>query len=521
MEATLDEKDGKMGNEKDGTEGEPLPSPLPSIGDETEGDVTIKDSEEGDKTILSSSPEKKSHSTAASLAKLAEEARISNARNDAPTRVVPAPAAGVKEARLYDNGKVGVLGGGVKLGGGPPKPSTNRPVRPTHSHSQSQAQYQPQSQQASGRTPLGRSSVVNHHYQPQPHQYLQSNPHHQNLGSQSAPSHNVPLPQVATYQQHQQQNNHHQYQRQQILQEQQQREVALHNHLYALSLEHQQRNENRSENFPTLPAPHNFHPSQSGSYQGQALASNQVGSHPMSASSSYSSNLSSASSDCSSSVSGNEYGSEYSLTDSRRSKSRGRRSRGRGAGRAARRQAAAMRALEENEAQCLDLDLDEFDFDDEEEQENEVNGRKATSIGKQVFSTPSDWIHSKGPSSFIQESPASSGGGTLSSYSGSLNSTPSSCLSQTVPLPFSSPNDFDRLSQSSDVFSSNNQTSVQLQYLGGSMNQQYESHQKQLIYQPSNFYSNGAAVGGSSLGLEGLDEAWDGATPRQIHVATF
>lgn len=242
----------------------------------------------------------------------------------------------------------------------------------------------------------------------------------------------------------------------------------------------------------------------------------------MTTSSSYSSNLSSsASSDCSSSVSGNEYGSEYSMNGTRRLRTRGRRSRGRGAGRAARRQAAAMRALEESEAKCLDLDLGEFDFDDDEEEDEEDkenNPQLWNGMDSKAFYSNSSLIHS---------SPASSAGELLSS----LNSTPSSCYSQTIPLPFSSPNDFDRLNQATGAFvSSTSMTSQSSNKLQGLIHSDFASNQG--FYNPqSNFkpQSNRNTYlnlhGGMSLGLDlGLEEAWDGTsemTPRAGYVATF
>lgn len=235
-------------------------------------------------------------------------------------QVAPAaPKAPVKcNYTTHDNGNVGVLGGGVRLGGGSVKTANSQPPRHRqHSVSKSISHLQNglHNQLLPPYMPRHQQPVLAHQIPRQLH-------HHMNAPNFSAPMRTVPLPPVQQYHQHPQQ----------YLVPQQQRAAM--------------------QPFAQT------HPSQYGYHapapQHQPHFAPQHAAMPSALHLEVSACAEDDDADKASSTSGR-----------RRIRSRGRRSRGRGAGRAARRQAAALRSLELGSTDELpEFDDDEFDDGD-------------------------------------------------------------------------------------------------------------------------------------------------------------
>lgn len=222
----------------------------------------------------------------------------------------------------HDNGNVGVLGGGVKLGGASASTKTTQPPRyRQHSNSKSVSHLQ------------GFQNQLLPPYMPHNSQLAHQMPRqlrHMSNANYSAPMRTVPLPAAPMAPQH---FHPHQPVYQQYHAAQPQRAavppMSSFAHPSGLPTPYAFRNgQAGQQHYVAQPKPHML---------GLALADG---------------------------VGGDEQDGEHATTGRRRLRSRGRRSRGRGAGRAARRQAAALRALELGSTE----ELGEFDDDDEDDE---------------------------------------------------------------------------------------------------------------------------------------------------------
>ncbi|PWZ02334.1 hypothetical protein BCV70DRAFT_62607 [Testicularia cyperi] len=304
--------------------------------DETAGDITIHADQ-----VLGLQRGAVISGDASSTPKRAKNAPQPNdSKNSAPAAKTSVSAPVKSNYTTHDNGNVGVLGGGVRLGGAVSKPQgqTGQRVR-QHSNSKS----------------IGHLQGLHGQIYPQ-HQLRRPDMHQQpfygmNPGNYSAPMRNVPLPSVAGP-----------------------APMPAHAQVYGMTAmpgvaSQQQRGGAPHYMMPNkqqfLPQPLSFQmhhqQQQHHALQQPALGLMRNGPAPT-----VSFQLPPPSSLANVAMAGSVVGeddgacSDRMQDGRRRVRSRGRRSRGRGAGRAARRAAAALRALESGD---LDLDLIDEDLD--------------------------------------------------------------------------------------------------------------------------------------------------------------
>ncbi|EST05629.1 Anti-proliferative protein [Kalmanozyma brasiliensis GHG001] len=251
----------------------------------------------------------------------------------------------------HDNGNVGVLGGGVRLGGGSKSNNSASAQPPRHrQHSSSKSISHLQG---------GLHNQLLPAFMPRPaYQSMARQPQHMNAANYSAPLRTVPLP-VAPHPQ----QRHLAYQQQQ---QQQQYHAPQPQHgamAYARPSQ--------------LPAPYGY----------PAVAQQQPFSH-------YTPHLAVSFPSVDSSLVDAEADDVDPASGRRRVRSRGRRSRGRGAGRAARRQAAALRAS--------DLSTTDEFFDGEDDDEDDIS-RCSTPATSDYTSTACSSIYSSATSSPVKQ----------------------------------------------------------------------------------------------------------------------
>ncbi|TKY85672.1 hypothetical protein EX895_005212 [Sporisorium graminicola] len=274
----------------------------------------------------------------------------------------------------HDNGNVGVLGGGVRLGGGgsSAKSGAQPPRHRQHLNSKSVSYLHA----APSHGQLLPAYVPRQHM-PQRPQF-----HHMNAAAAnySAPMPTVPLPAAPLQHQHQQyQGGYLQHQGQ----------YQQHQHQQYAAPQPRRAGMGPFGGASQLPAPFGFpfapQPPQKQQQQGYAqyAAQQQHAVHAVHL-------------DAAGDEGQEDDADKASAVGRRRLRSRGRRSRGRGAGRAARRQAAAMRALELGSTD----ELPEFDCD--EEDDDELGSRcstPATSSEYTAYSSTASSVYSSAASS--------------------------------------------------------------------------------------------------------------------------
>ncbi|SPO25925.1 uncharacterized protein UTRI_03290 [Ustilago trichophora] len=242
----------------------------------------------------------------------------------------------------HDNGNVGVLGGGVRLGGSTTSKSTQPPRHRQHSNSKSISHLQ--------------AGLHNQLLPPMPYMAQRQMHHLNSAANYSAPMRTIPLPPAPQHFQHvgyqqQQQQQQPQQQQQQVYATQPQRAAPV------------------MMGYGNLPTPYGFRPVPSQQQQQYARYNPHQQQLPMmmpvelAELTTANANATATSAFASVSVDDDEESSTANGQHRRRLRSRGRRSRGRGAGRAARRQAAALRALElESTDELPEFSNDEDDY---------------------------------------------------------------------------------------------------------------------------------------------------------------
>ncbi|SPO25572.1 uncharacterized protein UTRI_03290_B [Ustilago trichophora] len=210
----------------------------------------------------------------------------------------------------HDNGNVGVLGGGVRLGGSTTAKNAPPPRHRQHSNSKSISHLQ--------------AGLHNQLLPPMPYM-AQRQMHHFTVGANySAPTTTVPLPPAPQHFQHM--GYQQQQQQQQVYAPQPQRATTT------------------IMGYGNLPTPYGFRPAPAQQQHQQQYARYSPNQQQLPLMMSM--ELSEVPTCNSVSIDDDEESSLVNGQHRRRLRSRGRRSRGRGAGRAARRQAAALRALD-------------------------------------------------------------------------------------------------------------------------------------------------------------------------------